>query len=380
MIYIRPGSQVYEILTLLSIVGEFPTCSLHLLGSERVYKALVSKLTEKQDCCHTETGEVISTKVLTISGKGSSKTIRLFRKALPILKWLGAEQFYHEAYPNHKFSGSYYHVVRNHRVAEVVAVCMKAGLEIRAYRLPRLQNKDLVNIIQEPTFYPSREIKGHYEDGLNKTRYTRIVGALFVNGECFAMYNTRDIPMRWSGRGEFKTKHALIDTGRCNAGVTDVTSALLFANDASVALATLIEVDKNQRKDERFDSIYKHIHFIPLSKDGIRQFQLFTVPKWQDRILQLLFEDAQRSYGLGQFEYDAIVNGTYVFVHFDGDLARLIRYRDASQFFKGPHEVLCFPHQVGYIKSYLGKTVTIKTIDINVIEEALGIGKELNEG
>ena len=380
MIYIRPGSQVYEILTLLSIVGEFPTCSLHLLGSERVYKALVSKLTEKQDCCHTETGEVISTKVLTISGKGSSKTIRLFRKALPILKWLGAEQFYHEAYPNHKFSGSYYHVVRNHRVAEVVAVCMKAGLEIRAYRLPRLQHNDLVNIIREPTFYPSREIKGHYEDGLNKTRYTRIVGALFVNGECFAIYNTRDIPMKWSGRGEFKTKHALIETGRCNAGVTDVTSALLFANDASVALATLIEVDKNQRKDERFDSIYKHIHFIPLSKDGIRQFRLFTIPKWQDRILQLLFEDAQRSYGLGQFEYDAIVNGTYVFVHFDGDLARLIRYRDASQFFKGPHEVLCFPHQVGYIKSYLGKTVTIKTIDIDVIEEALGIGKELNEG
>lgn len=380
MIHIRPGSQVYEILTLLSIVGEFPTCSLHLLGNERVYKALVSKLTEKQECCHTETGNVISTKLLTISGKGSNKTIRLFRKALPILSWLGADQYYSAAFPNHKFSGTYYHIIRNHRIAEVVAVCMKAGLEIRAYKLPRLQNNALINIIQEPTFYPSREIKGHYEEGLNKTRYTRIVGALFVGGECFAMYNTRDIPMKWSGRGEFKTKHALIDTGRRNAGVTDVTSALLFANDASVALATLIEVDKNQRKDERFDSIYKHIHFIPLSKDGIRQFRLFTIPKWQDRILELLFEDAQRSYSSGQFEYDAVVDGTYVFVHFDGDLARLIRYRDASQFFKGPHEVLCFPQQVEYIKSYLGKTVTIKTIDIGVIEEALGIRKELNEG
>ena len=124
MIHIRPGSQVHEILTLLSIVGEFPTCSLHLLGSERVYKALVSKLSEKQECCHTESGNLISTKLLTISGKGSGKTIRLYRKALPILTWLGADEYYSEAFPNHKFSGTYYHVIRNHRVAEVVAVCM----------------------------------------------------------------------------------------------------------------------------------------------------------------------------------------------------------------------------------------------------------------
>lgn len=380
MIHIRPGSQVHEILTLLSIVGEFPTCSLHLLGSERVYKALVSKLSEKQECCHTESGNLISTKLLTISGKGSSKTIRLYRKALPILTWLGADEYYSEAFPNHKFSGTYYHVIRNHRVAEVVAMCMKAGLEIRPYKLPKLQNAHLAKIIQEPTFYPSREIKGAYEEGLNKTRYTRIVGALFVGDTCFAMYNTRDLPMKWSGRGEFKTKHALIDTGRLNAGVTDVTSALLFANDASVALETLLEVDKNQRKDERFDAIYRHIHFIPLSKDGIRQFRLFTKPRWQEEVLGLLFEDDQRSYGSGQFEYDAFIDGTYVFVHFDGDLARLIRYRDASQFFKGPHEVLCFPQQVDYVQRYLGKKVNIKTIDIDVIEEALGIRKELNEG
>ena len=70
MIYIRPGSQAHEILTLLSIVGEFPTCSVHLLGNERVYKALISKLSERQDFCHTETGQVHTTKLLTISGKG----------------------------------------------------------------------------------------------------------------------------------------------------------------------------------------------------------------------------------------------------------------------------------------------------------------------
>lgn len=39
MLYIRPGSQAQQLITLLSIVGEYPVRSLHLLGNERVYKA-----------------------------------------------------------------------------------------------------------------------------------------------------------------------------------------------------------------------------------------------------------------------------------------------------------------------------------------------------
>ena len=41
MVHFRPGSQVWQIITLLSFVGEFPFKSLSLLGSERVYKALI---------------------------------------------------------------------------------------------------------------------------------------------------------------------------------------------------------------------------------------------------------------------------------------------------------------------------------------------------
>ena len=379
MIYIRPGSQAHEILTLLSIVGEFPTCSVHLLGNERVYKALISKLSERQDFCHTETGQVHTTKLLTISGKGSAKTIRLYRKALPILDWIGAAEYYSEAFPNHKFSSGEYHVTRNHRVAEAVAMFMKAGLEIQPYKLPKLQNEERMTLITKPTFYPSRIIKDAYANELSKTKYTRIVGALFVADQLFAIYNTRNAPMKWSGRGEFKTKHSLLDIGRWNAGVCEINSALLFSNGARTALDTLLEVDKNARKDERFDGIYRHIHFIPLNQVGIRQLRLFTIPRWQDRILQLLFEDHERTYNNGQFEYDAMVDSTHVFVHFDGDLARLIRYRDGSQYFKVPHEVLCFPHQVEYVRSYLSNEVKIKTIDIDVIEDALGIGKEKNE-
>ena len=45
MQYFRPGSQLRQLITMLSIVGEYPIRSLYLLGNERAYKALVHKLT-----------------------------------------------------------------------------------------------------------------------------------------------------------------------------------------------------------------------------------------------------------------------------------------------------------------------------------------------
>ena len=379
MIYIRPGSQAFELLTLLAVVGEFPTCSVHLLGNERVHKALVSKLSDKQEFCHTDTGQVHSTKLLTVSGKGATKTIRLYRKALPILEWIELDGYYSEAFSSHKFSGSAYHVSRNHRVAEAVVMMMKAGLEIRPHKLIPIQSERRMKLIEPPAFYSARALKGCVNEEMSKTIFTRIVGALFVDRGCYAIYNTRGAVMRWSGKGEFKAREALSDIGRMNAGIDRVDSAILFGNNVRTAFETLTATDHNRRKDIRFDGIYSHIHFIPLNQMGIRQLRLFTIPRWQDRILQLLFEDHERTYNNGQFEYDATVDGTHVFVHFDGDLARLIRYRDGSQYFKVPHEVLCFPHQVEYVRSYLSNEVKIKTIDIDVIEDALGIGKEKNE-
>ena len=91
MIYVRRGSQAFEMLTILSVVGEFPNCSIHLLGRERVYQSLVAKLTEPQTFCQTETGKQLTTKLLTLSGKRGDKTVRLYRKALPILDCIAAE-------------------------------------------------------------------------------------------------------------------------------------------------------------------------------------------------------------------------------------------------------------------------------------------------
>lgn len=379
MIYIRRGSQALELLTLLSGVGEFPNCSIHLLGRERVYKALVSKMTEKQTFCQTETGQKLTTKLLTVSGKGSAKTVRLYRKALPMLEWIGASQYYETAFNNHKFRGDANHILRNHRVAEATVMFMKAGLDIRPFLLKPLQNESIKRVVEAPAFYPPRFLKGTFQADLNKTMYTRIVGALFSRDSCYAVYNTRGTVMKWCGKGEFKTRQALIEVARMNAGVGNVDSAILFGEDAATALNTLMDAEENSHKEYRFDGIYDHIHYVPLSQDGIRQLRFFLIPRWQEQLLEMLFDDTQRSFNNGRFEYDAFVDGKYILTHFDGDIARLIRYREGIEHIPAHHEVLCFPHQVGYLRSYLGDAAHIKTIDIKTLENEFGIGKEKDE-
>ncbi|MBQ6876049.1 MAG: hypothetical protein IJN46_07415 [Lachnospiraceae bacterium] len=374
MISFRPGSQVWQLITMLSSVGEFPMRSLHLLGNERVLKALIRRLTVQETIHNAMTGANMTCRLFSVSGKGTNKTIRLYKGALPILEWIhpDAHRYYLEAFRNHRFSGDASHWERNHRVAEAAALCLRAGIEARPYYLPHLQNKELLSVIPEhAVMYLAKEIKKVSADELNKTMFTRMVGAVFVGKCCYAVYNTRDAVMKWSGMGEFKTLYSLIDLARMNAGESSVDTALLLGQSEEIALRTLFESDKSARREFRFDSIYRHIHYIPMNESGIRQMRLITVPDWKEKFLELLFEPEARAYHQGMFEYDAYLNGVYVFSHLDGDLARLVRFKEAIIAQTGRFEVLCFPYQVSLINEYMGGLVTIKIIDMDLIEQEL---------
>lgn len=373
MIYIRTGSQAFALLKVLSVVGEFPTNSLHLLGKDRVYKALVHKMTTPQTYRLPQTDKDITGRMLSVSGKGRSKSIRLYKKtALPILTLLGAEEYYHDAYLKSNFSGGTYHRERNHRVAEAVSMCMRAGLEYRPYALPTLQNKQLLTVVPEyPSFYLAKSLKQIGQIEQNKTQFTRMVGAIFTPGTVMTVYNTRDATMKWNGMGEFKTLHSLLEVARMNAGVSQIDSAVLLGQSDSVAMNTLLETDQTRRMEFRFDSIYRHVHFVPMNAFGIKLLRLLSVPDWNEKLMSLLFEPETRSYNRGMFEYDALIDGRYVFSHLGSDLARLIRFREAVQHQTGQFEVLCFPEQAPYLQEYLGKSIGIKTIDMGLVESEL---------
>lgn len=375
MLTVRPGSQVHRLITVLGLVGEYPVCSLKLLGNDRVMKALVRKLTSVQELRHPDTDERITTKLLQVSGKGNAKSIRFYKGALPILGWIhpGAYGYYMDSFWNHRFPGDAAHRDRNRRVAEAVAMCMGAGIEPRPYRLPKLQNRELLRVTPAaPSFYLAKDIKKINVAEQNKTIFTRTVGALFSEERCYAVYNTRSAAMKWSGMGEFKALHSLIEVARMNAGLQEIDSAILFGESERVALQTLLESDKSRRLEFRFDGIYRHVHFVPMNAEGIRRLRMLGLPDWKEKLLDLLFEPDSRSYGKGFMEYDACIGGVYIYSHLDGDLARLIRFREAMDPQTERFEVLCFPDQAPLLREYLTPHALLKTIDMNLVEAELG--------
>lgn len=379
MVLFRPGSHVYFLVTLLSVVGEFPFQSLHLLGSERVYKALIVRLTQPDRIVDPQTGAEAMCRLFTLTGSGRTKSVRLYKKALFILEWIhpGAYQYYMDSFYNHLFPGDASHRDRNHRVAEAAGMCMRAGADARAYLLPQFQsNERLMIAARTPSFYFSRDLKRLSLPELSKIQFTRMVGAVFYPGGCYAVYNTRSVPMKWNGMGEFKTVGSLTELARMNAGIIHVDSAILFGTSEEIALQSFSEKSKEQKKEIRADAVFRHIHFIPLNEYGIRQLRLLTVPDWKNRLLELLFEADALSHDTGHFEYDAFVDGAYVFSYLDGDLTRLVRFREGIEDKPGPFEVLCFPHQVDFLREYLAGRAVIKTIGLEAIESALNIPSE----
>lgn len=320
--------------------------------------------------------------MLTVSGKRDKRTIRLYKNALPLLQALhpAALEQYLTLSGGHRFSGSDAHIQRNHRVAETLAVCLEAGIEFRPYILPTLQKQRIAQIVPAlPAFYIARSLKRLDSTEMNKTIFTRLTGALFAYETCWAVYNTRGAVMKWSGMGEFKTAQHLAELARTNAGLPRADHALLLGESMDVALRTMEESDKSRRMELRFDRIYPHVHFIPLNRQGIRLLKILTLPNWNEQLLSAVFPSEWRATDPGLLEHDAQRDGAFILSYLDGDLARLLRLRQALEHSYVPCEVVCFPWQTEFVRAYLGGRVALREVDMDALEAALGLA-DLEDG
>ena len=258
MLTVRPGSHVHRLITVLGLAGEYPVRSLDLLGNERTFKALVNKLTSVQEFRNPCTDERMAVKLLQLCGSGKAKAIHFYKGALPILNWIHADayRYYMTSFYDHRFPGGNAHRNRNFRVAETIGMSIAAGVEPRSYQLPPLQTRSILRLTPDiPAFYLARDFKKINPTEQNKTMFTRITGALFYPGGCYAVYNTRDAAMKWSGMGEFKALHSLIELARMNAGLQSIDSAILTGASYETALETLLESERSRRLELRFDGI-----------------------------------------------------------------------------------------------------------------------------
>ena len=374
MLTLRLGSQAFLLVSLLAVTGEFPLRSLHLLGNERVLRELVRRGSGRQVIRNSDGSAQIDTRLFQISGRSRDKSLRLYKGALSVLDWLhpAAYRYYMDSFYGHRFPGDSAHRERNHRVAEAAAMFMRSGVEIRPYLLPTLQTESIRQTVTgRHAFYFARDLKKLRAVEQNKTMFTRTVGALLSIESCYAVYNTRASAMKWNGLGEFKALHSLNELARMNAGV-GMDSAILFGASEETALSTLAAPACPNRPEFRFDRIYPHIHFVPPDSFGTRMLKLLLTPDRNRKLLSALFDPEDRfKSGMGLTERDAVVGGVSVLSHFDGDIPRLMRFREAAELYGGKYEVLCFPEQAGFVTEYMGALAAVRTITIDEIEEAM---------
>ena len=209
------------------------------------------------------------------------------------------------------------------------------------------------------------------DDDVNKTSFSRITGALFYPGGCYAVYNSRDYLMNWNGRGEAKVRLHLTEIARMNADVDDVQSAILLGTGYEIAEIPLRTLWKTKRAETEFTVIYDHLHFIPLNGFGVRLLKILATPDWNETLLDLLFDPNDRSYGTGVFEYDARENGIYLFSFLDSDITRLNHFIDGAKGIERETAVICFPEQAAFVRNIVGPKVGIKTVTMEMIEDAL---------
>ena len=364
----KKDSQLYRLVSLLSVCGEYPVRSLHLLGNKRMYRKLVDECMQPLTVRNPETAEAISLpRLFNLCGKGRLKSIRLYSGALPILKWLDEGEYYDAISNGHNMPMNDQHLDRNHRVAEVLAVCRDAGIEIFPHNLPNFQRDEFDRIIhlRQPFFMTSRMIKmfgGNY--AANKTNFTRLVGALFIGETDYFVYNTRYTPMKWSGSGEIK---AMINV-RCIANKVpfDIAYSMLFADTGEIAMEAYLATHKIKNSNYHFDQIYDKTHFIPLNEYGARFLRFFTVRGWHDYFTKLLLElDELPKYRY--YDHDDYTDGVYSLVWLDGDLRRLW----AASELKGNLCIYCFDWQEDFVRNYLGDDVEIITVNFDKAEQLL---------
>lgn len=133
MINILPGSHAVDIITILSVAGEFSFSSLRLLGNDAVIRRLVNSMSTPQEILLGDTR--YNGQLLTVSGSGQFRSVKLRKWAYPVLKAIEADEYYRATFGGKNFTGCIKNKDRNYRVAECIMMFFRAGMEFRPYML-----------------------------------------------------------------------------------------------------------------------------------------------------------------------------------------------------------------------------------------------------
>lgn len=382
MIHINENCQAFQLLSMLAVVGEYPLRQLHLLGNPRMYRDTLRRMCQQQEYINDSTKEKVSTKALTITGKGFQRSVRLLQGAEPLLKWLGASEYYGEAYGQYNFSGGEKHRNRNFKIAETTAFCKSAGYEYRPYRMPMLylpqkefswsdEPNPTKRIPSYPCIYPIRILKGGKDEGQKKTVFTRLTGVLFVEEQVYAMYNLGDEMQKLWENSEIKMKYLLSSVNLVNGCGYCAYSCIFLTNDGMSAIKSLrylYNKRKNKKKDHTGTEFYYSVHWVPLTDEGKRFLRFFSVPDWDYKIEEVLFSNKNRDPFLPSTYW---VDDERVYSFLTGNIAELICFKKAVIKIKASFRIYCFSYQIPFLKIFFDNKALFGIVRFEQVEKLL---------
>lgn len=385
MIHLNKDCHAFQLLSVLAVVGEYPLRSIDLLGNKRMYRATIDAMTKKQvyinDYTKERTDEI---RVVSIVGKGYSRSVRLLSSAKILLEWTGLYEYYYNAYCQSNFPGGKAHKDRNFKIAETLAMCRLAGIEYNPSHLPSLvyreraiscsyQYKD--NLPTVPAFYHVRDLKGDKNYEMKKVVFTRLTGALFVEKSCFTFYNLgKEIVNLWEN-AEVKMKDVIETLNIVNGGKYAAFKTIFFGTDIMNAVKTLrylYNKRTNKHKDYTGSQFYSKVYFLPLSKEGARYFRAFTVKDWETKILKALYP---KDHDWGN-EYWHNTEKAYYYSFLDFDIAGLLYVKKKIKETPFPYVIVCYKHQEDFVKKIFSKKIRTLIVDFERVEHVLGLTKE----
>ena len=379
MIQFRRNSYANIILEYIALCGEFPYQSLEMINKNKIVLQRTINNLKKEG-------------YITITGTGPMKTIRVTKKAFPVIEAINPEflKNYLIVSENHHFRGGTYknnnvgarQTWRRHRMAEILCLFKQLDINLWQYEKPELSlhPRNTPEITHDDLiFYTSKELKNADVNQRYKTEFTRIMGTLFSPGGIYCIYNTNKGLMKWNSQGEGKAQVLVEDIVKQNNikyhnSNFEANNAIMFGKDMEPALEILLsnggKRDPNGFEMLSFDNTYRNIYYLTLDDNGQRQLDIMTKENWHDILKEEIFPEEYINFKFSNIDCDAINGNKYILMFFDGNIGRLRRFKQASyDSSQKKFEVLCFPWQASIVKEYMEDNATCRILSLDDIEE-----------
>ena len=91
-----------NVLTVMTVAGEMPLVAASQLGRREAYRKALYEFAKQQVYENTKDKSRMCVKLVNISDRGKHKRCRLYKKAIPIVDWIGMREYYEEMFPNNR--------------------------------------------------------------------------------------------------------------------------------------------------------------------------------------------------------------------------------------------------------------------------------------